>query len=162
MRRAVSLLDIKRAFTDLPSTTTTTWRLDPPAGVRKHPDTSSKRTSARCTLCPASFGRVRLYTPPTILRPWRFASTTLARLMGLIRASRRRVSSAVNQDALLGFSSITSAKLTLRLGGSGRFHHIHPRLVFGASFSYAALSVRVCQGANGPFAIRLSGTFTSF
>ncbi|WP_246047898.1 hypothetical protein [Hankyongella ginsenosidimutans] len=47
MRRAVSRLEIRRERTLSPSTTTISWRLDPPAGVRRHPAMSSKRTSAR-------------------------------------------------------------------------------------------------------------------
>jgi len=71
----------------LPVTTKITWRLDPPAGVRRHPDTSSKRISRACTLLPFAFG-ASFVTPPTILWPLAFASATLARLHGVIMASR--------------------------------------------------------------------------
>src|SRR5262249_3235281 len=124
------------------------------------PDTSSNRTSARCTLRPSSFGRVRLYTPPTMGRPERFASATLERLIGLISESRYRVSSAVNHGVLFGFFSTRSENVSLRSGGSGRFHHTHARLAYGATFSKAALSVRVCQGAKGLVAVRLAGNST--
>ena len=51
---------ISRERTVLPSTTRIVWREEPPAGVRRQPAMSSKRTSARWRLSPFSSGRVRL------------------------------------------------------------------------------------------------------
>ena len=47
MRRAASRGESRRDRTFFPSTIMIVWRLEPPAGVRKQPATSSKRISAR-------------------------------------------------------------------------------------------------------------------
>ena len=73
MRRAVSRLEMRRDRTLQPSTTRTSCRLEPPAGVRRHPAMSSKRTSARWTFRPVPVAPRALvnrtdYPPPFQLR----------------------------------------------------------------------------------------------
>ena len=58
--RGLSCDEINRDRILFPSTTMMVCRLEPPAGVRRHPATSSNRISARCTFTPFSSYRVRL------------------------------------------------------------------------------------------------------
>ena len=73
-----------------------TWRLDPPAGVRRQPATSSKRISARCTLTPVLVEAGALVDAADHAPAGALGGFSLARLIGDIMREellglRRRV-----------------------------------------------------------------------